>query len=160
MTPEQAIAQLRHVGGQDNGYANIIEDLMNRSGELRRAAREVISQIDQGGSEGKVFARDACVAGLRSAIAMIPAPPSDPADDDIPDTPDQRALIAAHNKDMRRKYPNMDDLIWISPAATKEDGITIHAASTTPQHGWEPYIRLSVAATTNEKAHKSREPKP
>jgi hypothetical protein len=32
------------------------------------------------------------------------------ADDDIPDTPEQRALIAAHNEEMRRKYPNMVEI--------------------------------------------------
>ena len=30
--------------------------------------------------------------------------------DDIPDTPEQRALIAKHNADMRQKYPNMVEI--------------------------------------------------
>jgi hypothetical protein len=33
------------------------------------ALKEIVSQIDQGGSDGKVFARDACIAQARSAIA-------------------------------------------------------------------------------------------
>jgi len=34
--------------------------------------------------------------------------------DDIPDTPEQRALIAAHNAEMKRAYPNLIDLDSLS----------------------------------------------
>uniref|UniRef100_A0A6M3LI58 Uncharacterized protein n=1 Tax=viral metagenome TaxID=1070528 RepID=A0A6M3LI58_9ZZZZ len=37
--------------------------------ELLYALREIVSQIDQGGSGGKVFSRDACIAAARAAIA-------------------------------------------------------------------------------------------
>lgn len=35
---------------------------------LRAALNEIFSQIDQGGSEGKVFSRDACIAQARAAL--------------------------------------------------------------------------------------------
>lgn len=41
--------------------------------ELFSALKEIISQIDQGGSSGKVFARDACIAAARAAIAKAVA---------------------------------------------------------------------------------------
>jgi hypothetical protein len=37
--------------------------------DLLKALRQIVSQIDQGGSEGKVFARDNCIAAARAAIA-------------------------------------------------------------------------------------------
>ncbi len=43
--------------------------------EMLRALKEIVSQIDQGGSGGKVFGRDACIAAARAAIAAAePAP--------------------------------------------------------------------------------------
>ena len=42
--------------------------------DVRGALREIISQIDQGGDDGKVFARDACIARARAALAVRPAP--------------------------------------------------------------------------------------
>ena len=30
--------------------------------------------------------------------------------DDIPDTPEQRALIATHNAEMKRKHPNLVEI--------------------------------------------------
>jgi hypothetical protein len=49
-------------------------------------------------------------------LALIPADtPAEPVDwDDIPDTPEQRALIAAHNSEMKRAYPNLIDLDSLS----------------------------------------------
>jgi hypothetical protein len=37
--------------------------------ELLRALTEIVSQIDQGGSGGKVFSRDACISAARAAIS-------------------------------------------------------------------------------------------
>ena len=36
--------------------------------------------------------------------------------DDIPDTPEQRALIAAHNTEMKRAYPNLREIPADTPA--------------------------------------------
>lgn len=37
--------------------------------DMLSTLREIVSQIDQGGSGGKVFARDNCIARARAAIA-------------------------------------------------------------------------------------------
>lgn len=37
--------------------------------ELLEALSEIVHQIDQGGSGGKVFARDYCITSARAAIA-------------------------------------------------------------------------------------------
>ena len=50
-----------------------IEVLTEDRDELLGALREIIRQIDQGGSEGKVFARDACITRARAAIAKAEA---------------------------------------------------------------------------------------
>lgn len=39
--------------------------------DLLKALNEIVSQIDQGGSGGKVFSRDACIAQARAAIAKV-----------------------------------------------------------------------------------------
>ena len=39
--------------------------------EAIAALREIVSQIDQGGSGGKVFARDACIARARLALRAL-----------------------------------------------------------------------------------------
>ena len=44
---------------------------VNAHDELVAALREIISQIDQGGSGGKVFARDACITGARALLAKV-----------------------------------------------------------------------------------------
>lgn len=36
---------------------------------LLAALKEIVSQIDQGGTDGKVFARDYCITAARAAIA-------------------------------------------------------------------------------------------
>jgi hypothetical protein len=41
---------------------------------LLRDAREVLSQIDQGGNGGKVFARDDCIVRLRASVANLDMP--------------------------------------------------------------------------------------
>jgi hypothetical protein len=35
---------------------------------FRKALQEIVSQIDQGGDSGKVFARDACIAEARRVL--------------------------------------------------------------------------------------------
>ena len=35
---------------------------------FRKALQEIVSQIDQGGDSGKVFARDACIKQAREAL--------------------------------------------------------------------------------------------
>ena len=42
-----------------------------RAANLLRDSVEVLSQIDQGGSEGKVFARDNCIERLRKSVAAM-----------------------------------------------------------------------------------------
>ncbi len=37
--------------------------------EMLRVLKEIVSQIDQGGSNGAVFGRDNCIAEARAAIA-------------------------------------------------------------------------------------------
>ncbi len=39
--------------------------------ELLKALTEIISQIDQGGSGGKVFGRDKCIHAARQVIAKV-----------------------------------------------------------------------------------------
>ena len=40
--------------------------------EVQRVLREIIRQIDAGGSGGKVFSRDNCIADARKALAALP----------------------------------------------------------------------------------------
>ena len=41
----------------------------DRIGALEAVIREIISQIDQGGESGKVFARDYCIQNARKKLA-------------------------------------------------------------------------------------------
>jgi hypothetical protein len=62
-----------------------------------------------------IESQQAEIERLRAALRLevkrsrrhLAAPTSPYEWDDIPDTPEQRALIATHNGDIRRKYPNM-----------------------------------------------------
>lgn len=55
------------------GYSS--EELLQRiqlwtaAPEILAALTEIVSQIDQGGSGGKVFSRDSCIQAARDAIA-------------------------------------------------------------------------------------------
>ena len=40
----------------------------DRIKELESVIREILSQIDQGGSDGKVFARDYCIERARAVL--------------------------------------------------------------------------------------------
>ena len=40
---------------------------------LKEALKEIISQIDQGGNNGKVFARDYCITSARALLAKLEA---------------------------------------------------------------------------------------
>lgn len=63
-------------------------------------------------------ARTYCADEIRAAIlALIPADTPAADCDDIPDTPEQRALIASHNAGMRSKYPNLREIPADTPAA-------------------------------------------
>ena len=53
----------------DNPRAEQIARLFAAAPELLRALTEIVSQIDQGGSGGKVFSRDACISAARNAIS-------------------------------------------------------------------------------------------
>lgn len=53
----------------DNPRAEQIARLFAAAPELLRALTEIVSQIDQGGSGGKVFSRDACISAARYAIS-------------------------------------------------------------------------------------------
>jgi len=44
----------------------------DRIKELESVIREIISQIDQGGSGGKVFARDYCIERARTVLGNKP----------------------------------------------------------------------------------------
>ena len=59
------IARLVAKNGREYQNARLIAS----APELLDALTEIISQIDQGGSDGKVFARDYCVTQARAAIA-------------------------------------------------------------------------------------------
>ena len=41
--------------------------------EAMGALKQIVSQIDQGGSEGKVFSRDACITQARATLAKLRA---------------------------------------------------------------------------------------
>ncbi len=45
-----------------------LEDMEDRVHELEAVIREILSQIDQGGSNGKVFARDHCIQNARAKL--------------------------------------------------------------------------------------------
>lgn len=49
-----------------NNY--VVQGLIRKIEEQQRVIREIISQIDQGGDSGKVFARDACIAEARKVL--------------------------------------------------------------------------------------------
>ena len=53
----------------DNPRAEQIARLFASAPELLRCLKEIISQIDQGGTGGKVFSRDNCIASAREALA-------------------------------------------------------------------------------------------
>lgn len=57
----------------EEAKAALAEYVSGASDSLLRAGREVISQIDQGGSDGKVFARDDCIRRLREQITGLEA---------------------------------------------------------------------------------------
>jgi hypothetical protein len=101
----------------------------NPRDERSEAIMDALALIDRLSAE-----RDALRAALDSNAAIEPAP----ADDwpDIPDTPEQRELIAKHNADIRAKYP---DLVQIDPAPV----------SVSPDHSWEP-VSPSAARTGEE----------
>ena len=46
----------------------VIQALIQRIEEQQRVIREIVSQIDQGGNGGKVFARDNCIAEARKIL--------------------------------------------------------------------------------------------
>lgn len=52
----------------------LLGQTMHERDELLKILTEIVSQVDQGGSEGKVFARDFCIANARDAIAKSAAP--------------------------------------------------------------------------------------
>lgn len=55
----------------DGHYADAILPLINC--DALAVLREIVSQVDQGGSEGKVFARDACITRARELIKQTEA---------------------------------------------------------------------------------------
>ena len=46
----------------------VIQGLIQTIEEQQRIIREIVSQIDQGGESGKVFARDACIQEARKVL--------------------------------------------------------------------------------------------
>ena len=58
-----------YLQGYDNGESQANARLMAAAPAMLGALREILSQIDQGGTSGKVFGRDACIAQARAAIA-------------------------------------------------------------------------------------------
>ena len=46
----------------------VIQGLIQTIEEQQRIIREIVSQIDQGGESGKVFARDACIVEARKVL--------------------------------------------------------------------------------------------
>jgi hypothetical protein len=49
-----------------NNY--VVQGLIRKIEEQQRIIREIVSQIDQGGDCGKVFARDACIVEARKVL--------------------------------------------------------------------------------------------
>lgn len=72
---------------------------------LYLAAREVLRQIDAGGSEGKVFARDDCIRRLREQVIK-----HQPVTDLMPDLPPQPKIIRRRVKDLK-----VGDQVRLSP---------------------------------------------
>lgn len=58
--------------GVTEGIANAC--LIAAAPELLAALTEIVSQIDQGGSGGKVFSRDHCITAARAAIGKAVTP--------------------------------------------------------------------------------------
>ena len=46
----------------------VIQGLIQTIEDQQRIIREIVSQIDQGGESGKVFARDACIVEARKML--------------------------------------------------------------------------------------------
>ena len=46
----------------------VVQGLIRKIEEQQRIIREIVSQIDQGGDSGKVFARDDCIAEARRVL--------------------------------------------------------------------------------------------
>ena len=46
----------------------VIQGLIRKIEEQHRVIREIVSQIDQGGDSGKVFARDSCILEARKVL--------------------------------------------------------------------------------------------
>jgi hypothetical protein len=46
----------------------VIQGLIRKIEEQHRVIKEIVSQIDQGGDSGKVFARDNCIAEARKIL--------------------------------------------------------------------------------------------
>lgn len=68
-TPIAIVMSNPELEQDDNPRAEQIALLFAAAPELFKALREIISQIDQGGTGGKVFGRDACIQTAREAIA-------------------------------------------------------------------------------------------
>ena len=49
-----------------NNY--VVQGLIRKIEEQQRIIKEIVSQIDQGGDSGKVFARDACIQEARKVL--------------------------------------------------------------------------------------------
>ena len=49
-----------------NNY--VVQGLIRKIEEQQRVIKEIVSQIDQGGDSGKVFARDACIQEARKVL--------------------------------------------------------------------------------------------
>lgn len=65
-----ASIDLGNVTGDDLARLLASAKVMRAAPALLAALTEIISQIDQGGSGGKVFARDHCITAARDAIAQ------------------------------------------------------------------------------------------
>ena len=46
----------------------VIQGLIQTIEDQQRIIKEIVSQIDQGGESGKVFARDACIQEARKVL--------------------------------------------------------------------------------------------
>lgn len=72
LTAEKEAAEAEAKANRD-AYEGAREDLLDwkrRALEAEAVCREVVSQIDQGGTGGKVFARDNCIARARAIVGM------------------------------------------------------------------------------------------
>lgn len=71
-TLEQEIEQLKEeLDKYENGYKGscyACEPCGERNLELLSILKEIVSQVDQGGDYGKVFARDHCITRARAAL--------------------------------------------------------------------------------------------